>query len=120
VEDIMRKLLIPVVTLAMIMLPAAANAEQCRDSATGKFAKCGAPGAVPASRYVAKGKTMAKPAHAMAPTAAPASKPGFMSMMKPKPKATTAPAGAPMTKAARCKTAKGKFIKCGMPGALPA
>ena len=113
----MNKLLIPIVTVAMIMLPAAANAEQCRDMASGKFAKCGAPGSVLASKYVAKGKT--KPAHAMA---APASKPGFMSMMKPKAKVT--PAAMPMkagpAKAARCKTAKGKFIKCGMPGAMPA
>ena len=33
----------------------------------------------------------------------------------PAPAATPAPAGKP----ARCKTAKGKFTKCGTPGALP-
>ncbi len=114
----MKKLLIPIVTLAMIMLPAAAQAEQCRDSATGRYAKCGAPGAVSASQYVARGKMKAKPVHAMAPNmvmpAAPPNKPakpGLMSMFKPKPK--PAPA-------ARCKDAKSKFVKCGTPGAKPA
>jgi hypothetical protein len=121
-EDSMRKLLIPFVTLAIMALPAAANAEQCRDTATGKYAKCGAPGAVLASKYVAKGKTTHATAPAMAAPATTA-KPGMMSMMKPKAKATPAPAATPAaatTKAARCKTAKGKFIKCGMPGAIPA
>lgn len=32
----------------------------------------------------------------------------------------TTPAPAPAAKAARCKTAKGKFVKCGTPGAVPA
>ncbi len=121
----MKKLLLPIAALAMIMLPAAANAEQCRDSASGKFAKCGAPGAVPAGQYVARGKPKAKAraAHAMAPTAAaPAAtpaKPGFMSMLKPKAKPAPAPTPA-ATKTARCKGAKGKFVKCGTPGAVPA
>jgi hypothetical protein len=112
----MNRFLVSIITMAMIVLPAAANAEQCRDTGTGKFAKCGAPGAVLASKYVAKGKTTAKTTHTMAPAAA--TKPGFMSMMKPK--ATPAPAATPMTKTARCKTAKGKFVKCGTPGAIPA
>ncbi len=114
----MNKLLIPIITLAMMIVPATAHAEQCRDSATGKFAKCGAPGAVPASQYVAKGKTKAKSKPAMAstmtmPAATPtkAAKPGLMSMFKPKPKPTPA---------ARCKDAKSKFVKCGTPGAKPA
>jgi hypothetical protein len=67
----MKKLLIPIVTLAMIILPAAANAAQCRDSASGKFAKCGSPGAVPASQYVAKGKMKAKAKAKSKPAMAP-------------------------------------------------
>ncbi len=117
----MNKLLIPIVTLAMMIVPAAAHAEQCRDSATGKFAKCGAPGAVPASQYVAKGKMKAKSKPAMAstmtmPAATPtkSAKPGLMSMFKPKPKPKPKP-----TSAARCKDAKSKFVKCGTPGAKP-
>jgi hypothetical protein len=58
----MKKLLIPIATLAMLMLPAA-RAERCRASATGRYAKCSAPGAVPASHYVPKGKAKPKPAH---------------------------------------------------------
>jgi cell division septation protein DedD len=128
----MKTLLIPIVTpiiaMAMIMLPAAAHAEQCRNSATGKFATCGSPGAVPASQYVAKGKTTSKTAHATAHTTAPAMapnmkmpaatppKPGLMSMFKPKAKATPAPSAKPV----RCKNAKSKFVKCGTPGAKPA
>ncbi len=111
----MNKILLPIAMLALIVAPAA-NAAQCRDSASGKFAKCGAPGAVPASQYVPKTK-MAKTAHAKAApmaAAAPAAKPGLMSMLKPKAKPT------PAAKAARCKTAKGKFTKCGTPGAVPA
>ena len=33
---------------------------------------------------------------------------------------TPATTPAPAAKAARCKTAKGKFVKCGTPGAVPA
>lgn len=123
----MRKLWIPIVAaamvaspVAMVILPAAANAAQCRDTASGKFAKCGAPGAVPASEYVAKTKTSAKTAHVKAaPKAAatPDAKPGPMAIAKPKAKATPAPAA---TAVARCKTTKGKFAKCGTPGAVPA
>ena len=118
----MRKILLPIVTLAMIMLPAAANAAQCRDSASGKFAKCGAPGAVPASQYVAKGKTTKTAVHksAMATPAPAPTKSGFMSMLKPKAKATPAAMTMPMAKTARCKDAKSKFVKCGTPGAKPA
>lgn len=114
----MKKLLLPVMTLAMIMLPAAAHAAQCRDTGTGKFAKCGAPGAVPASQYVSKGKTSKSASKAVAAPAATA-KPGFMSMMKPKAKATAD--AMPVTKPAkgvRCKSATGKFVKCGTPGAI--
>lgn len=128
----MRKFLLPFVTLAMIVLPAAANAEQCRNTATGKFAKCGAPGAVLASQYVAKGNARPKTAHAMTPAMAPnmaptmagpattATKPGFMAKFKPKAKAAPAPGAMPMAKPARCKSAKGKFVKCGTMGAKPA
>lgn len=103
----MKKLLMRFATLAMVLSPIAGHAEQCRDTASGKFAKCGTPGAVPASQYVAKTKA-AKPTHAKhAAAAAPV----------PMAKATAAPAAG---KTARCKGAKGKFVKCGTPGAVPA
>lgn len=122
----MKKILLPVMTLAMLLLPAAANAAQCRDTGTGKFAKCGSPGAVLASNYVAKGKTSKSASKTMAhtmgtPAAAPA-RPGFMSMLKPRAKPAVATAAAlPVTKPAkgvRCKSATGKFVKCGTPGAI--
>lgn len=120
----MKKFLLPIMTFAMIMLPAAANAAQCRDSATGKFAKCGAPGAVPASQYVAKGKSTKTAGKTMAPATAGASnagtKPGMMSMFKPKAKPTASTMAMPMAKTARCKSTTGKFVKCGTPGAKPA
>jgi hypothetical protein len=133
----MKKLLLPVVApmlaMAMIMVPAAANAAQCRNSATGKFAKCGTPGAVPASQYVAKSKaksaTMAKTTSTMPmkPAAAPTTGPGSSlkwSLLKPKPKATPTAGATPLaktsTKIVRCKTVAGKFVKCGTPGAKPA
>jgi hypothetical protein len=49
-------------------VPATASAEQCRN-AKGQFAKCGTPGSVPASQYVAKGKVAPK---AVAKPVAPA------------------------------------------------
>ena len=102
----MKKILLPLAMLAIVALPATADAAgQCRNSSTGKFAKCGTPGAVPAAQYVAKGKTKAKAAAkpamtaakpAMAATAAKpaAAKPSLMSRMKmkPKPAAAAAPA----------------------------
>ena len=117
----MKKFLLPAIVIAIAMLPATADAAQCRNSATGKFAKCGTAGAVPASQYVAKGKS-AKSAAPAAPAAAAApAKSGKMAglkgLMKPKPK--VAPAPAKPAKPARCKTAKGKFVKCGTPGATP-
>ncbi len=108
----MKKLLLPIVAIAMVMLPAAADAAQCRNSATGKFAKCGTPGAVPASQYVAKGKTTKAAPRTVAATAATPAKPSLLSKLKAK---TT-----PAAKTARCKTATGKFVKCGTPGAKPA
>jgi len=97
----MKKILLPLAMLAIIALPATADAAgQCRNQATGKFAKCGSPGAVPAAQYVAKGKTKAKAAAAkpaMAATAAKpaAAKPSLMSRMKMKPKPKPAAAAAP-------------------------
>ena len=38
----------------------------------------------------------------------------------PTPATTPATTPAPAAKDARCKTAKGKFVKCGTPGAVPA
>lgn len=121
----MKKLLLPVMTLAMIMLPAAANAAQCRNTETGKFAKCGSPGAVPASQYVAKSKSLPKTAsktmgHALGTPSPAPTKPGFMAMMKPKPKPAMGTMTMPMAKGARCKSMAGKFVKCGTPGAKPA
>lgn len=64
----MKKLLLPLAMMALIALPATAQAEQCRN-AKGQFAKCGTPGAV-------HGRPKAAPAMkpAMAPAMAPAKK----------------------------------------------
>ncbi|MDE2302030.1 MAG: hypothetical protein KGK11_05675 [Sphingomonadales bacterium] len=120
----MKKFLLPAIVIAIALVPATADAAQCRNSATGKFAKCGTAGAVPASQYVAKGKSAksATPAAPAAPAAAAApaksgKMAGMLGLMKPKPK--VAPAPAKPAKPARCKTAKGKFVKCGTPGATP-
>ena len=117
----MKKYLLPLATLAMLMIPATADAAQCRNSANGRFAKCGTAGSVPASQYVAKGKTAAPKkaamgAKAMAPMAA---KPMAAKPMAPAAKASMA-AKAPTAKApaVRCRNAKG-FAKCGTPGAKP-
>ncbi|MDP9057653.1 MAG: hypothetical protein M3N34_10100 [Pseudomonadota bacterium] len=117
----MKKILLPMTMLAMIMLPAAANAAQCRNMDTGKFAKCGSPGSIAASQYVAKTKMAAKKPMApmVMPAAAPA-KPGLMAMLKAKAAAKAqAKAGMPAAKVVRCKNAKSKFVKCGTPGAKP-
>jgi len=112
----MKKLLLPMSMLAMIMLPAAANAAQCRNIETGKFAKCGSPGSILASKYVAKNKVASKP-KTMSPTmpAATPAKPGLMATLKAKLKTAATPAA----KVVRCKNAKSKFVKCGTPGAKP-
>jgi len=89
----MKKILLPLAMLAIIALPATADAAgQCRNKATGAFAKCGSPGAVPAAQYVKKGKTATKATTATAKPAMAtpaAAKPGLMSKFKPKPKPTT-------------------------------
>ena len=114
----MKQALLLIAAMAMFTLPAAADAAQCRDSATGKFAKCGSPGAVPASQYVARTRAPAKtPVKAGAAPAPAATKPGMLAILKAKAK--PAPA-APAAKPLRCKTAAGKFVKCGTPGAKPA
>ena len=122
----MKKYLLPLATLAMLIIPATANAAQCRDSSNGRFAKCGSPGSVPASQYVAKGKTSKPKAAAAAPRATASAKPGFFSR-KPATPAAAVPAAkpsmaakAPVAKApaVRCRNAKG-FAKCGTPGAKP-
>ena len=41
----MNKILLSIAALAVMAAPAMASAEQCRSQATGKFAKCGTPGA---------------------------------------------------------------------------
>ena len=104
----MKKLLLPIAVLAFFALPSVANAEQCRSQADGKFAKCGTPGAVPASKYIKKDGTKGK-AMASAAKAAPAAKPAMAPAMAAKP----AMAPAPAAKAGPCKDDKGKFIKCG-------
>lgn len=91
----MKKFLIATALFAIAAVPVGANAaNQCRSQATGKFAKCGTPGAVPASQYVKKGKAVAaKPAMtkpAMTPAKAAAAKPAkpsLLSKMKAKAKA---------------------------------
>jgi len=115
----MKKLLLPLAMIALFAVPATASADQCRN-AKGQFAKCGTPGAIPASQYKAKGKAPAAPA--MAPAMKPAKPFGGQFAPKPKPAAPAMapamkPAAAPAVKAAPvkagpCKDPKGKFIKC--------
>jgi len=115
----MKKLILATALLAIAAVPVSAGAAQCRNSANGKFAKCGTPGAIPASQYVAKGKSKAKAGAMMAaaPAAAAAkpAKPGMMAAMKAKmaakPAAKPTAAAGKMT-AKRCKDAKGHFMKC--------
>ena len=105
----MKKLLLPFAMLAMLAIPATANAEQCRNN-KGQFAKCGTPGSMPDSQYQRKsGKAAPKAAPAMKPAAAPAMKPAAAPAMAPAA-AKAAPAKA--AKSAPCKNDKGKFIKC--------
>jgi hypothetical protein len=114
----MKKLLLPLAIMAIAALPASASAEQCRDG-SGKFAKCGTPGAVPASQYKKVGDKKAPAGPAMKPAApamkpaAPAMKPMAGPAMKPAAPAMkpAAPAMKPADKGP-CKDAKGKFIKC--------
>ena len=114
----MKLYLLPLATLALLMIPATADAAQCRNSSNGRFAKCGSPGSVPASQYVAKGKT-AKPKAAMAaPRATASAKPGFFAK-KPAMAPAAKPSMAAKAPTVRCKTAKGAFAKCGTAGAKP-
>ena len=94
----MKKLLLSIAALAVFALPATANAEQCRAMATGKFAKCGTAGAVPASQYVKKNGQAGK----MMPSKAAVAKP-----------AAAAPAAVAVKAGGPCKDGHGKFIKCG-------
>lgn len=95
----MKKLLLPFAMMALIAVPATADASQCRNT-KGQFAKCGTPGAM------APGQTKAKMAPPAMKPAAPAMKPAAPAM-----KPAAAPAMAPAKKGP-CKDAKGKFIKC--------
>jgi hypothetical protein len=95
----MKKLILPMMLMAVLAVPATAEAaSQCRN-AKGQFAKCGTPGAMPA-----KGGPAMKPA--MAPAMKPVMKPTMAPAMKP------SPAMAPAKKKGPCKDSKGKFIKC--------
>ena len=123
----MKKLLLPLVALAMAAVPVVSHAEECRNSANGKFAKCGTAGAVPVSQYVKHGatkKSAAKPSMMSRMMAKPSATPTTAAPMMAKPmmtKATPAPmmAAKPMkAKTVRCKNG-GKFAKCGTPGAVP-
>jgi len=100
----MKKIVLATAILAAATLPVSANAAQCRNKDTGKFAKCGTVGAIPASQYVAKGQAKPKPGtmsgsammatRPATPPATPAKKPSLMSRMMMK-KATTKPTTAP-------------------------
>jgi hypothetical protein len=112
----MKKLMLPLALVAVLALPAAANASPCRN-AKGQFAKCGTPGAMPAGGKAAPAMKPAGPA--MAPAMAPAMKPAApapaMKPAAPAMKPAAAPAMAPAMAPAKkgpCKDAKGKFIKC--------
>lgn len=94
----MKKFLLPLAMLAIVAVPASANAAAACRNAKGQFAKCGTPGAMSDAQYRAmKGK----PAAAVKPVVA--AKPAVAA-------AAAKPAAA--ARAMPCKDAKGKFIKC--------
>jgi hypothetical protein len=98
-RDDMKKLILPMALLALIAVPATADASPCRN-AKGQFAKCGTPGALPAGAKAA-------PAMKAGPAMAPAMKAGPAMAAKP----AAGPAMAPVKKGP-CKDSKGKFVKC--------
>ena len=116
----MKKFLLPLAMLALIAVPAGANAAACRN-AKGQFAKCGTPGAMTDAQYrTMKGKPAAPAAK---PAAMPAAKPAKPAMpaAAAKPAMPAAkPAAATPAKAVTCKDTKGKFIKCPTTAAKPA
>ena len=95
----MKKLILPMVMMAIMALPGAADAASACRNAKGQFAKCGTPGALP------PGAKAVKAAPAMKPAMAPAMKPAMAPAMK-------GPAMAPAMKKGPCKDSKGKFVKC--------
>ena len=127
----MKKLLLPLVALAMAAVPIVSHAEECRNSANGKFAKCGTAGAVPVSQYVKHGtskKSAAKPSMMSRMMAKPSATPTTAApmMAKPmmaKPMTSATPAAAMSAKPMKAKTVRckngNKFAKCGTPGAVP-
>ena len=126
----MKKFLLPLAMLALIAVPAGANAAACRN-AKGQFAKCGTPGAMTDAQYrTMKGKPAAAAAKPAAKPAMPAAaaKPAAMAAAKPAMPAVAAkpaiaaakPAAAAPAKAMACKDTKGKFIKCPTTAAKPA
>ncbi len=113
----MKKFLLPLAMLALIAVPAGANAAACRN-AKGQFAKCGTPGAMTDAQY----RTMkGKPAAAAAkPAAMPAAKPAMPAAAAKPAMPAAKPAAAMPAKAVACKDTKGKFIKCPTTAAKPA
>ena len=109
----MKKFLLPLAMLALIAVPAGANAAACRN-AKGQFAKCGTPGAMTDAQY----RTMkGKPAAA---AAKPAAKPAMPAAAAKPAMPAAKPAAAAPAKAVACKDTKGKFIKCPTTAAKPA
>jgi len=94
----MRTLILPVVMMALMAIPATADAAAPCRNAKGQFAKCGTPGALPPGTKAAPAIKPAMAAPAMKPAMGPAMKAG--------------PAMAPAKKKGPCKDSKGKFVKC--------
>ena len=108
----MRKLCVGLFTaLALIAMPAAANAASCKD-AKGKFVKC------PPAAAVASKASVKKEAAATSKMAAAATK--MAAAAKKGAPATTAMAAKKPGTVQRCRNAKGQFAKCGTPGSKPA
>ena len=108
----MRKFWVGLFTaLAMIAMPAAANAASCKDP-KGKFIKC-PPAAATAPKAAVK-----KEAAATSKMAAAATK--MAAAAKKGAAATTAMATKKPGTVHRCRNAKGQFAKCGTPGSRAA
>jgi nitrous oxidase accessory protein NosD len=133
-KDRMRLPVALISALALVALPAAANAAQCKD-AKGKFIKCPpAAAATVAPKSISKTVTKATTTTTASKSAvrckdakgkfvkcppAPAATIAASTTSKTATKATTTSKSSGKM-AGRCRNAKGQFAKCGTPGTRPA
>lgn len=113
----MLKLTAAFAAIALIAVPASANAAQCKDT-KGKFIKC--PPAASSKTATKAEKKAEKKMEGAAKKETAAAKAEAKAVKR---EAKAAAASAPKKSgnmAGRCRDAKGRFAKCGTPGAKPA